>query len=194
MSVIPLSVAAVPEPEEFSRLRVPSERQLDPESRALVERHQGDRWIRALSLNPATARRFATYFENLFGSSARLPLAERELIAVVVSAENGCGLCEIHHTRALGSLLADDERARRIALDHHLAPLSTREHALVELALAVTRDPKGVSAQHLEALRVAGLGDEEVLEAIETASWFNHTNRIFITLGVIPDAKYFSAH
>src|SRR5262245_46118245 len=132
MSAIPLAAVSAAS-EAFSRLRVPSERQLDPSSRALVDRHHGDRWIRALSLNPATAQRFAGYFEALFGAGGRLPLAERELIAVIVSAQNGCGLCEIHHTRALGSELGDDERARRIALDHHLAPLSAREQALVAL-------------------------------------------------------------
>jgi uncharacterized peroxidase-related enzyme len=179
--------------EGISRLRVPNERQLALSVRALVERHDGDNWIRALSLNPDTARRFAGYFESLFGGAGRLPLAERELIAVVVSAENGCGLCEIHHTRALGSLLADAERAQRIALDHHLVQLSRREHALVELALQITRRPKTVSTEDLQALRDAGLSDEDILEAVETISWFNHTNRIFISLGVVPDAKYFSA-
>jgi AhpD family alkylhydroperoxidase len=54
---------------------------------------------------------------SLFDPKAgRLPIRERELIAVVVSSTNGCGLCEIHHTLALGNALGDETKARRIAL------------------------------------------------------------------------------
>jgi uncharacterized peroxidase-related enzyme len=178
----------------ISRLPVPEPGAEHAEVRALVERHHGDNWIRALAHNPATAERFAAYFESLFRpTGSRLPLRERELIAVAVSAENGCGLCEIHHTLALGEAFDDHVRARRIALDHHLADLSPRERALVDLALKITREPKAIAAAELQALRDVGLDDQAILEAVETSAWFNHTNRIFITLGVRPDDKYFAS-
>jgi hypothetical protein len=69
MSAVPLS--AVPEVSDetsepaFSRLRVPEPTELSPELRALVEQHHGENWIRALTLNGPTARRFASYFESL---------------------------------------------------------------------------------------------------------------------------------
>ena len=40
-------------------------------------------------------------------------------------------------------------------------------------------------------LHPVGLSDPDIIEALETSAWFNHTNRIFISLGVIPDEKYF---
>jgi uncharacterized peroxidase-related enzyme len=160
---------------------------------ALVERHHHESWIRVLARNPETARRFTAYFENLFDPSrGRLPLAERELIAVVVSATNGCGLCEIHHTAGLASATNDPVRARRLALDHHLVALTEREHAIVDFATKITKEPKHVGARELKALRDAGLSEEDILETVEISSWFNHTNRIFISLGVIPDEKFFS--
>jgi uncharacterized peroxidase-related enzyme len=177
----------------IARLTVPERGTEQPEAQALVERHHGDNWIRALALNLETARRFADYFESLFRpEGSRLPLHERELIAVAVSAENGCGLCEIHHTLALAEALGDEVRARRIALDLHLADLSPRERTLAEFAVKVTRSPKEIDAADLENLREAGLTDPEIVEAVETSAWFNHTNRIFITLGVRPDDKYFT--
>lgn len=176
----------------IARLHVPASGEEDPDIQELVSRHHGDNWIRTLAINSDTARRFAQYFEHLFRQDgARLPLRERELIAVVVSAQNGCGLCEIHHTIALGDALDNPEKARRIALDHHLAPLNDRERILVEFALKVTTAPKGVGPSDLDALRAVGLSDADILEATETSAWFNHTNRIFISLGVIPDAEYF---
>jgi uncharacterized peroxidase-related enzyme len=182
-----------PEAAAISRLTAPAPGQEPAEARDVVSRHHGDHWIRSLALNPDTANRFAAYFESLFrANGGRLPLRERELIAVAVSVENGCGLCTIHHTLALGEELGDHVRARRIALDHHLANLTAREQALVDLAVKVTRAPKSVSRDDFEPLRAAGLADQDILEAVETSAWFNHTNRIFITLGVPPDERYFA--
>jgi uncharacterized peroxidase-related enzyme len=177
----------------ISRLGEPDRALLPADVLDIYEANHDEHWIRALAVNPDTARRFAAYFGSLFqaGKSARLPLHERELIAVVVSAENGCGLCEVHHTLALGNLIEDHPRARRIALDHHIAPLSAREHALAAFAVKVTRAPKSVGPDDFAVLRQVGLDDADILEALETSAWFNHTNRIFISLGVVPDAKFF---
>jgi uncharacterized peroxidase-related enzyme len=178
---------------EISRLRLPSDADLADDIRSLTAANHDENWIRVLSVNPETARRFTSYFGSLFDpKGGRLPIRERELIAVVVSSTNGCGLCEIHHTAALGDALDDKIKARRVALDHHLAPLTAREHALVDLAHKVTADPKSVKPADFDRLRDVGLDDEDILEAVETSAWFNHTNRIFISLGVIPDEKYFA--
>jgi alkylhydroperoxidase family enzyme len=57
-----------------------------------------------LAVNPDTVSRFAHYLEHLFRQDgARLPQRERELIARVVSAQNGCGLSEVHHTPHLAT-------------------------------------------------------------------------------------------
>ncbi len=179
--------------QPISRLDVPAASDLPDAARALVDAHHQENWIQALSLNPDTARRFAAYFGDLFASTGRrLPLRERELIAVIVSATNGCGLCEVHHTRALGDVLDDHSRAQRIALDDHLVDLSPRERALAELARKVTLAPRSVGPADFDHLRAVGLTDEDILEAVETSAWFNHTNRIFISLGVVPDEKYFA--
>jgi uncharacterized peroxidase-related enzyme len=176
----------------LSRLPLVDEEISPDDIRSLLARHVRENWIRALSLNPDTARRFAGYFEHLFASTGRqLPIEERELIAVVVSSTNGCGLCEIHHTQALGEVLDDLPKARRIALDYHLAHLSPRERALADIAVKITQTPHDLDTSDFDRLRAHGLSEAAILEAVETASWFNHTNRIFISLGVVPDEKYF---
>ncbi|SAL28487.1 peroxidase-related enzyme [Caballeronia humi] len=178
----------------LGRLDVPEHDALSDDIRQLIEQHHGDNWIRALSLNPDTARRFTQYFEKLFSATnGRLPIEERELIAVIVSRTNGCGLCTIHHAHALGAVLGDRVKARRIALDYHLAGLSPRQLALAEIAETITTSPRAITTEDLDRLRDVGLDDADILEAIETASWFNHTNRIFIAAGVVPDEKYFAA-
>ncbi|CAM5762221.1 hypothetical protein LMIY3S_00401 [Labrys miyagiensis] len=177
----------------ISRLPVPEPEALAGDIRKVVEAHHQENWVRSLSVNGETVNRFAGYFESLFSPRGRLPLRERELIAVIVSATNGCGLCTIHHTRALGEVIEDHARAQRIALDDHLVPLSRRERALVDLARKITLSPKSVGEDDFARLRDAGLSDADILEAVETSAWFNHTNRIFISLGVVPDDKFFPA-
>jgi uncharacterized peroxidase-related enzyme len=59
-----------------------------------------------------------------------------------------------------------------------------REKGLVEYALALSRNPeKGVKAQ-LDALRKAGLTDEEILQSAQVVAYFNFANRISVGLGV----------
>ncbi|EUC18544.1 UNVERIFIED_ORG: putative peroxidase-related enzyme [Burkholderia sp. CF145] len=177
----------------LSRLAVPAQTALPDDIRKLIDEQGGDNWIRALSLNPETARRFVQYFGSLLSASGQqLALAERELIAVVVSSANGCGLCALHHTHALGEALGDPAKARRVAVDLHFAELTPREAALASLALKITRTPRDIEAADFDRLRAQGLSEAAILEAVETASWFNHTNRIFISTGVLPDDRYFS--
>jgi hypothetical protein len=54
-----------------------------------------------------------------------------------------------------------------------------------------TDEPKHVQPEDFERFREAGLSDPEILEALEISAWFNRTNRIFNSLGVIPEEKYF---
>ncbi|KAL1970081.1 hypothetical protein VTN77DRAFT_6486 [Rasamsonia byssochlamydoides] len=192
-SVISSFQKSLPPSRTISRLRVPSESELSESTRQLISKHHGDNWVRAFALNEDTTRRFVTYYEDLFGArGGRLPLQERELIAVVTSAANGCGFCRANHTLGLAAAGNDKIRAKRIALDHHLVPdLSDRERALADLAEKLTLTPREVGQEDFVRLREVGFADEDILEAVETISWFNHSNRICIALGIVPDARYF---
>ncbi len=150
--------------DEISRLRAACRSRASPRMCARSPRtNHRETGFAPLSVNPDTARRFAAYFGGLFDPKAgRLPIRERELIAVVVSSANGCGLCEIHHTLALGDALGDAAKARRIALDHHLAPLTPREHALVDFAAKVTTAPKSIGPGDFDRLRSVGLDDADI--------------------------------
>ena len=61
------------------------------------------------SLSPdAMANHLDLYMSIMFGSSG-LSRAEREAIAVVVSATNECDYCVNHHTEALRRYIKDDD-------------------------------------------------------------------------------------
>jgi uncharacterized peroxidase-related enzyme len=59
-------------------------------------------WALALSVNPGTALRMVAFYESLFDPlHSQLRDVDRELIAVVSSATNGCSYCVFNHTAAL---------------------------------------------------------------------------------------------
>lgn len=180
--------------QPISRLNVPELDELDTGTKKLVDMDGGANWTRAMAVSPNTLRRFMTYYIDLMNpSKGRLPVRERELIAVIVSHENGCGYCTLNHTQGLGRALKDPVRAKRIATDHHLVDLSEREQALADIAVAITQDPRSVDADDLDYLRELGLDDEEIAEAIEIIAWFNHSNRLAVPLGIVPDESFFTS-
>ncbi|KWW98224.1 hypothetical protein TH66_19205 [Carbonactinospora thermoautotrophica] len=184
--------------ERISRLRVPDESELTDEVRAFFAESRARQgyvlnYFRAHALNSENLARFNAYLlPFLDPSRGRLPYAERELIATVVSAANRCAYCHLNHVRSLGAAIGDKARAQLIALDYrHVADLSERERALADLATKITEDPRSVGEADFERLRGLGLDDQDILEAIEIAAIFNATNRISIALGVVPDKEFF---
>ncbi len=187
-----------PPTNPISRLRVPKESEVDESIRPVLEenkRQNGylENWIISLALNPGTLKRALAYFASLFDpETGKLPLVERELIATVVSAENGCAYCEAHHTKGLAEALDDPIRARRFALGHtHVPDITAREKALADLALKITRNPNTVTDDDINRLRQLGLDDSEILEVIETIAFFNYTNRVAISINNIPEDQLF---
>ena len=182
----------------ISRLHVPDESEVDDSIRPLLEENRKmvgyvENWIISLALNPGTLKRAVDYFASLFDpGEGRLSMADKELLALVVSADNGCAYCEAHHTKGYAEAIGDELRARRMALGYeHVPDLTEREEALANLAIRITRDPSEVGDRELNALRRLDFDDAEILEAIETIAFFNYTNRVAITLNNIPEDQLF---
>lgn len=137
------------------------------------------------SLNPqAMLQHLELYKTLLFGKSG-LKRAERELIATVVSAINGCAYCTHHHAEALRAYWKDEDRVRAV-IDLQLDPaaFSDREQALVAYAHLLTETPAAVTEAHVASLREVGLSDRDILDVNLITSYFNFVNRIAEGLGV----------
>jgi alkylhydroperoxidase family enzyme len=55
---------------------------------------------------------------------------------------------------------------------------------MLDYALALTRRPGEVGAEHVVALRKAGMTDEEIHRVASVVAYFNFVNRIAEGLGV----------
>jgi len=67
------------------------------------------------------------------------------------------------------------------------APLDGADRAIVDYALRLTRDPKGMRREDVEGLRAAGLTDAEIFEVALLTAYYNYTNRVAEGLGVEPE-------
>ncbi|PWC16719.1 peroxidase-related enzyme [Brenneria corticis] len=123
-----------------------------------------------------------------------LSLRERELIALVVSAENRCDACVIAHIAALRALGADELWAEQVAINYRRAALTPRERALADYALKVTRAANGVEPGDLDAVRATGVPEEGLLEAVAVAAFFNLTNRLNSGLGIQVNREAHESH
>lgn len=190
--------AVSPRTKPISRLRVPDPAAPLPASVerffATCQKNGGfvPNYFRAHSLNADNLAKLNGYMLPLLdGAQGLLPIRERELICLVVSAHNGCSYCQVFHMDSLGKVLGDKGMAQRICLNYREEDLSERETAICDLAIKVTEDPHSVSDDDIAGLRTLGLDDTEILEAIEVAALINATNRVCISLGVPIDMEFF---
>lgn len=140
--------------------------------------------MRVHSLRPRAMRAHMDLYLELLFSRSGLSRAERELIATVVSATNGCAYCTRHHAEALRAYWRDEVRVAAVTRDYREAELSERERALCDYAVRLTREPAAVTEADVTRLRAAGLADRDVLDANLVTSYFNFVNRIAEGLGV----------
>lgn len=141
------------------------------------------------SLNPdAMANHLDLYMTIMFGKSG-LSRAEREAIAVVVSATNECEYCVNHHTEALRRYIKDEDILQTLATADGLEELEPRLGNIVIHAEKLTSAPAAMTESDLEPLRAEGLSDRDILDISLIVAYFNFVNRIALGLGVGFDAE-----
>ncbi len=124
------------------------------------------------------------YMTIMFGQSP-LSRAQREMIAVVVSAANGCVYCQQHHGAALDNYWKNAERIERLKKSYSNAELTTSDAALCQYAIELTLHPDDFENENrTQLLRQAGFDDRIILDTTLVIAYFNFVNRIVLALGV----------
>jgi len=136
------------------------------------------------SLNPeAMKAHLDLYLTIMFGRNG-LTRAQREMIAVVVSAVNDCEYCVVHHSAGLSRHVRDEIFVKQLAADYTKAALSTKDRVMLQYAVKLTRNLNEMNEEEVRQLRNAGFVDEQILAITLVASYFNFVNRIVEGLGV----------
>ncbi len=153
---------------------------------AEIVRHRGrlSNIMRVHSLHPEAMTAHMNLYMQIVFAHVGLKRADRELLAVVVSASNGCDYCTRHHSEALLAYWKDRDRVRQAADDYRALALPERTRAMLDYAILLTLSPARVKEMHVERLRKAGFSDRDILDINLVTSYFNFVNRIAQGLGV----------
>ena len=150
--------------------------------------------LKVHSLNPEAMRdHLGLYMTIMFGKSG-LSRAEREAIAVVVSANNDCEYCVSHHLEALKRYIKDEETLSLLAAADGLETLEPRLSNIVRHAEKLTDVPGAMTESDLGELRAVGLSDRDILDLTLITAYFNFVNRIALGLGVDFNADELSGY
>ncbi len=124
------------------------------------------------------------YMTLMFGKSP-LTRAQREMIGVIVSSENGCRYCVAHHSASLSHYWKNKQVINQFIEDYTNVGLSHKDLYICQYALHLTRYPRDeYQKEWVEKLKEAGLSDREILDVNMVTSYFNFVNRIAAGLGV----------
>jgi len=167
---------------------------LDPIAEAeLTERHfvglvdraraKSD-YFRLLVRDPEVLEARTRTDKDIFYNTADgLPRAERELAAAATSRYNGCIYCASVHSRFASTYSKRRDDVQRLLDEGVGADLGARWNAVVRASVALAATPIAFGKEHIEELRRVGLDDAEIVDVINSASFFNWANRLMLSLG-----------
>jgi uncharacterized peroxidase-related enzyme len=182
--------------QRISRLRVPEEQILPEDIQELYAKNREKpgfvpNVFQAYSLRPAQLRGFIALYDSIMEADSGLTKAEREMIAVAVSAENHCFYCLISHGAILRIRSKNPVQADTIAANYRAADLTPRQLAMLDYAVKITRASDTCSDADIDALRAHGFSDEDIMDIIQTAAFFNYSNRVASALEMRPNREFY---
>jgi uncharacterized peroxidase-related enzyme len=148
--------------------------------------------FRVYAVRPERLSAWFSHYRLLHEPTKGLSAADRELIAVVVSAANGCLYCLVAHGAALREELGDPVLGERISYDWRRAGLDPRRSAICAYAEKLTLTPRLVTHDDLQSLLDVGLSAHDAWDVAEITAMYNLTNRMAMATNMLPNEEYAS--
>ena len=135
--------------------------------------------IRSLAMfRPETGKHLYELAQVLLRDPSPLTPAERELIAVRVSARNDCTFCMSSHAAAARELFGDQKEVVDCVIENQPTQiLSDKMKALLRVASKVQLSGKFVTPEDIEEARKHGAGDRDIHDTVLIAATFSMFNR-----------------
>jgi uncharacterized peroxidase-related enzyme len=146
--------------------------------------------FRTYAFRPERLSAWFEHYRALHEPTEHLDAADREMIAVVVSAANRCLYCLVAHGAALREELGDPVLGERIAFDWRRAGLDARRQAICAYAEKLTLRPQELGDADVQSLLDVGLTLEETWDVAEVAAMYNFTNRMAMATNMLPNEEY----
>src|SRR5215469_13699684 len=144
-----------------------------------------------LARRPDEFRAFFAYHDALMDKESGLTKAEREMIVVATSAANQCQYCVIAHgailrIRAKNPLIAD-----QIAVNYRKADITSRQRAMLDFAMKVSRTAEEVSEADFAAVQAHGFSDDDVWDITAISAFFALSNRLANVTGMRANDEFY---
>lgn len=144
-----------------------------------------------LARRPDEFRAFFAYHDALVLRKGGLTPAEKEMIVVATSAANDCTYCVIAHGAILRIRAKDSKLADLVAINHRGAPLTERQHAILNFAVKLARTPEAMNDADYDTLRAHDVDDEDLWDIAGITGLFALSNRIAHVSGMTPNPEFF---
>ncbi|MDP6376325.1 MAG: peroxidase-related enzyme [Pseudomonadales bacterium] len=144
-----------------------------------------------LAHRPDEFRAFFDYHDAVMSREGGLTKAEKEMIVVATSAANDCTYCVVAHGAILRIFARDAYIADQIAVSHRSAPLSTRQHAMLDVAVKFARVPQSVDDADYALLYEQGFDDEDIWDIAAISGLFALSNRMAHLTAMQPNPEFY---
>jgi uncharacterized peroxidase-related enzyme len=145
---------------------------------------------RLLAVTPRHFVGWWKYFDDLMRGPSGLSKTQREMIAVVISAESHCPYCVAAHAAALRMRTKNDALVERLAVNYRHVELDTRDRAMLDFAVKLTKAPDECGQSDLERLRAVDYTDEDILHIVEVTAILNYNVCLAAATGLFPNVEY----
>ncbi|BCK59280.1 hypothetical protein [Nocardia wallacei] len=128
---------------------------------------------------------YSDYLQDLMRGPSAWSIGERELFATFTSARNQCDFC-----RACHQVVAESYQDRELVVRALERPAESGQRIEVVVVLdflaKLADAPDEVSAADVARVRIAGVTDEALTEAVRISVAFHAINRIMDAMGGVP--------
>ena len=146
----------------------------------------------ALSHRPEEFRAFFAYHDALMlKESGSLSKADREMIVTATSAKNQCLYCVVAHGALLRIYAKNTLVADQVAVNHHKADITPRQHAMLDFAIKVCLDSQSVNDADYATLHAHGFDDEDIWDMAAITAFFGLSNRIANATSMRPNDEFY---
>lgn len=144
-----------------------------------------------LSYRPDEFRAFMAYHDAVMERKGGLTKAEKEMVIVATSNQNGCQYCVIAHGAILRVRTKDPLVADQVAINYTKADISCRQKAMITFALKMSHDSKSITDKDFENLSMHGFDEDDIWDIASITAFFGLSNRMANFTSMRPNDEFY---
>jgi uncharacterized peroxidase-related enzyme len=144
-------------------------------------------FYKAQSMRPDLIEAEAALVTGILIREGALSRREKEYLFLVCSGANLSTYCVTAHCEIVRMLGIEGPEPEQVAVDYTLANLPPQMNALLSFGLKLNAAPTRINAADIQALRIYGYTDQQIMEAVVMIGLAKFANFVAFGLGTLPD-------